>query len=386
MKNNLTKAAVILYLICFAVNMAFVIDRDDFFLPTHVIVFVSGGISGGFGSRAVYREGLKYYLSFYDEKFEITRNEYKYCVGSIKDQKEYYDKTPDRVICDGLTYSYEIKYPFMKAKTFSLGYNSGTISSRMYQLYRSKKEPQGTEQDIVYALERILDEYNADSAYAFSSNGEKSDRIVFRTGIEDKDEIFKETVDEYMAEFVNLYLYSYEYTKDLYIGRDTDKMEKIISETTGKEPGDFLFPEKSNMLRMDVAYGSQFINRKDRYLTPDMRTYMEYRYFEPVPKGRHMAFFEKKTNEDLTVMVCGIPKEKRIVLIVFRSNDRLTKQMMIAKMKLAILTNGKITGIRGSYYVIHALFIGAVQTSILAAFLIARTLIQEDKKRSAPRK
>ena len=56
--------------------------------------------------------------------------------------------------------------------------------------------------------------------------------------------------------------------------------------------------------------------------------------------------------------------------IEFESSDILTRQMMLAEIRLVLLTNGHLPILREAYYVVHILFIAFIQNIFLAAFLI----------------
>ena len=384
MKKIWGKLIVIVYVLVFAVNLGFaVVDIDDLFLPEYVKVIETGGLSGHHEDRfSVSRENGKYYIN---HSIEITREEYRMCVGSRKDYEEP-QKFP--VGSDAFAYSFYVKYPFSEEKYYDIGYCGSALVQRMKIVMRNKERGEEAP-EIERALTDVFEKYDVRGGYVHYFDGEHSIRTLFYgeliTHETYDDERYIKINDAYTAELANMRMYSRR--KKMYPGTNTKLMAKYVEKETGmkisdyvpKEPGIFS-PKNVSVLNF---YGISvfFTQKKDTgYMSLKAAKYYRFRYFDHALKGKEPVYFKDASCDDLTVISYVIPGEKKAGCIVIETDDLLTRQLMIMDIKLAILTDGKFPVLRGTRLTAHVLFIGMVQILVLAGVMIVKTLITDRKK------
>ena len=394
MKSIWGKLIVIVYVLLFAVNLFFaVVDLDDLFLPEYIKVSESGGLSGhSFNMYSVSREKGKYYIN---HSIEITREEYKRCVGAKIDFKEPQLYSAGS---DAYYYSFRIKYPFEKEEYHEVGYCGSPLAQRIKMLMHDKEVGKETP-DIENALVNVFDKYNVKSAYVTYYDGDKSMRNVFYGALYNmnshKDERYIKINDAFMAELANMRMYSGTDSMrkrgdsgKLYLGTNTKLMAKYVEKNTGKKILDYV-PDERGIVRPRTASISNFyasvnfiiVPKKDnRYMTVKASKYYRFRYFDHALKGTELVYFKDRSCDDLTVLVYCIPNEVKNGCIVFETDDYLTRQLLIMEIKLAILTDGKLPVMRGTCLTAHVLFIGMVQTLILAGVMIVKVLIIDRRR------
>ena len=387
MNNFWGKFIVIVCVLVFAVNLGFaVVDFDDIFLPEYIKVSERGGLSGHHEDRfSVSRENGKYYI---DHSIEITRDEYKMCVGSKKDFEEP-QKYPSGF--DSFYYTFQIKYPFEEEKSYNLGYCGSAVAQRIKIVMRNKQR--GEETSVVEkALTDVFEKYDVRSGYVHYFDGEHSMRTLFYgeliTVETYDDERYIKINDAYTAELANMRLYSGR--KKIYLGSNTKLMAKYVEKKTGMKISDYVPKEPGVFSPKNVSvsnfYGISvfFKQKKDTgYMSLKAAKYYRFRYFEHALKGKDMVYFKNRSCDDLTVISYVIPGEKKAGCIVIEDDDLLTRQLMIMDIKLAILTDGKLPVIKGTRLTVHVLFIGMVQILILACAMIVKTLVTERRKSRA---
>lgn len=384
MKKNWGKIIVIVYVLLFAVNLIFAtVDLDDLFLPEYIKVAESGGLTGQHVDMySVSRENGKYYIN---QTIEISRNEYKQCVGSKKDFEEP-QKTGSG--SDGFFYTFRIKYPLEKEKFYETGFRGGLMAQRIKQMMYCKMKGIETS-GIGKGLAAVFEKYDVRSgfAYYYEGDGEGTRTIYYgalTTIATGEDERYISINNAFMSELANMRLYTE--TGKMYPGTNTDLMAKYVEKENGKKISDYVHKEigvvDPRIASVSNFYGLSYVVRLQkatRYMSRNALKYYRFRYFDHALKGKDTVYFKVRSCDDLTVFVYVVPGEDKAGCIVIETDDLLTRQLMINDIKLAIITDGKFPVLRGTRHTVHVLFIGMVQIVILAGAMIVKTLIEGRK-------
>lgn len=384
------KMILTIYLVLFTINLFFaVFDRDDFFLPEYVKVEMNGGFSGRDHSEfSAYRQGFKYYLTRGDEKAELTRTEYKACVGVSTD----YDKPLyDQAICDGYSYRIDVKFPLRKEKEYHYYRYADEMLQRMkLMIYMKFTESYPEEMiELCDSMFAVFDEYNVNGAYVRFTDDDHHFAIPYGRLVGTKtyeDERYIKINNDLVAEIANAYMYGKGMTKIPYLGSSTAIMTKLTKKITGQEPGAYL-PACQGLIRPSEAFPSNFANaylfvvqKKDAYLTYDAAKFYRLRYFDHVPAGKEIAYIKSDSSEDVILLTYVLPESNENGFMVLESRDLLTRTRMMLDIKLALLTHGNMPVFRGTYMFMHVVFIALVQNAILALVLIIKELKVRPKR------
>ena len=376
------KIILVIYMLLFAVNLFFgVFDRDDLLLPEYVKVLQTGGFTGTTHIEfSVYRKGFGYYLDVFDEHYELSRTEYKACVGTSAD---YEKPVNDRIECDGFDYSYRVKFPLREEKEYRFCSYGESLSQRvkmMVYLKRGDWYPEGADH-LAGAMFDIFDEYNVNGALI--RYVEDKDILSFMYGrIQSStlngDERYAKINSDVIAEIANAYAYGKGMSDLPYLGYNKTLMAKYVEAKSGKrltillptERG-FIYPESPNPYNFfNTTY---FIRQqKDQYMPLKGAKFYRLRYFEHVPTGRETAYFKTMSSDDTVYFLYALSETKEDGFILIETRDHLTRPLLMLNLKLAFLTHGKIPVFHGAYMFIHATFIALVQNAILAVVLILR--------------
>ena len=384
MKKFWGRLIVIVYVLVFAVNLGFaVIDLDDIILPEFIKVTESRGLSGHhLNVFSVSRENGKYYIN---HSIEITRDEYKICVGSKKDFEE-----PQKYSggSDAFYYTFRVKYPFEKEKYYELGYYGNVIAQRIKIVMRNKECDEGT-LGLEKALTDVFEKYDVRSSYVSYYDGEGEMRTLFYGAIPTlvtyEDERYVNISDSFMAELANMRMYSGR--KKMYPGTNTKLMAKCVEKEMRMKISDYV-PKETGVFSPKNASVSNFYGityfvtqRKDnKFMSVKASKYYRFRYFDHALKGKDLVYFKDRSCDDLTVVCFVIPGEEKRGCIVIETDDLLTRQLMIMDIKLAILTDGKLPVLGLTCLTVHVLFIGMVQILILATVMIVKILVTDRRK------
>ncbi|MBO7424175.1 MAG: hypothetical protein J6U23_00725 [Clostridiales bacterium] len=337
MKTKFKIIVVIIYLVALIANMMLVIDWDDLFLPTSLMVCGWVGCAGGEAPYYVYRKGLSYYIG----EEPISRDEYKFIVSGLRESTD--DSSND--------YCGKIKYPFMSERNVYLKRNG--LRDRVRLVLELHKE----NNCFVRSVMLIMEEFNCKSGYFSYGVGEN--RWYFGYGesiLEGHDDRYTKIHRDYMTELANLRLYSNGRTEHIYPGINTDLMERYIEKNTG-------YSSEEIVKRMYIR--GSFLFKESDYLNDDMKLYYMLRYTDTMFKGSDIVCFETKTYKGLTIVMFSIPGEKKEGVVEFDTHDPIKRQLILTYIKLAILADGKVPMIQGSYLSTRILMVSYVQNLIL---------------------
>ena len=384
------KIILAIYMVLFAVNLFFgVFDRDDFFLPEYVKVIQTGGFSGKTHIEfSVYRQGLRYYIDVNGELYELSRTEYKACVGTSGDfEKPHYDQ----VACDGFDYLFKIKFPLREEKEYRFYTYGEMLSQRvkmMTRLKRGDQYPEDAEQ-LFEAMSDIFDEYNVNGAYIRYVDDE--DTWAFKYGRNQTsslhyDERYIKINCDVIAEIANAYAYGKGLTDLPYLGCNKTLMANYVEAKTGKRPTillptdrGFIYPESADPY--NFFHTTYFIRQqKDQYMPLKGAEFYRMRYFEHVPAGKETAYFKTMSCDDTVYLLYALSETKEDGFILLETHDLLTRPLLMLNLKLAFLTHGKMPVFRGTYMFMHVVFIALVQNAILALVLIIKELKVRPKR------
>lgn len=400
MKEATTKRfkilVIILYFAVFAMNLAFVINWEDVFLPDSVTLVTTDVFPNDMGKSkrfSIYQLGSNYYITL-DKTVRITYQEYKYCMTSYmdKDLKEYYDEyepgdnAPEGEKTIIRDFFYRKEYPYID--NILLYKMSRVYDGKYGKLYRSTNmifEKYGAE-----CFEILL----RDSENCITQSGSElyEPKISVFCGTFDQVNYHKEEEEECderidsmnrqaMAEVSNIRLWQ---DGEILLPLPTDNkliIEPVTKLCTGKDTFEYLYPQKSGKSRKDLSYARYCFKlatlEKSKVMNKRSQLYYKLRYMDIMLKGKEPIYFRTFSDKDLTVLCFAIPSTGEDGSLAFETHDRLTRQLVIWNLKLAIITNGRIPVISGSFLTIHVLFIAFVQNLILAVALLIGTKIKQ---------
>ncbi|MCR5804578.1 MAG: hypothetical protein K6G47_09980 [Clostridia bacterium] len=392
MKEATTKRfkilVIILYFAVFAMNLAFVINWEDVFLPDSVTLVTTGTFPNCIGESnkfSIYQLGSNYYITL-DETVKITYEEYKYCLSSYGELKDEYDNfEPDDSDPKSTTvirnFFYRKEYPYI----------SDSLRWRMEHVYRFKSPGK-----LYESVGHIFDEYGVKGANVYIDDGKE---FYYQNGFrlyEPSYPVFCATVGiagyfpekkydkrldtinrKAVAEVSNVRLWQdgkipipFPFDNTVIIELSTE----MLTGMTSKEYANAEYADEYSSVGHCFYLG--YSNNK-KTLNDRSKIYYRLRYMDIVLKGKEVIYFRTFSDEDLTILYYSNPSADEHGYLAFETRDKLTRQLLIWNLKLAIITDGRIPVISGSFLTIHVLFIAFVQNLILAVALLIGTKIRQ---------
>ncbi|MBO7451452.1 MAG: hypothetical protein J6U54_13895 [Clostridiales bacterium] len=405
--DKITIVILILYFIAFAANFAYMVDWSEVLLPTRVTLCYGTNNEHPLpeGEISIYRDFSGYYMTWddpaRDEKIELSYTEYRYCMGVTENFAENNGFYPRKYESDANVA--KVKYLFSE-KEYEFNHLS-SMTKRIQSMYACHKS-KGLVSDLHMNIGAVLDKYNVKSANVFLC-GEK-ERVVEHYGfLEDNsnlvevypcviireedpeptnDRRLNRINNKLLARCTNIRLWERGYTRFFFPNSNIALTEMISKSSSGKTVDEISpDPNKQGNSRygkirtdlIDFLFSSLSRDKEKNKMSSQTSKFVKTVYLNGIPKGERSLYSMAISSEDLTVMILRDEEENIKGYIEFESSDTLTRQMMLAEIRLVFLTNGHLPILQESYYVVHFLFIAFIQNIFLAAFLI----IAEARKR-----
>ena len=334
------RTAVALYIITFALNLGVVIRndrsktfevlpefmeyREHYYPYEHDYVF-----------RA-YKKGLSYVIETLDDddnvtaSFELSRREYAYVTSFIEDNRKTISANNTNHDTK-ITVKYQ--YPLKDEESYVF-IQHDTIGWAGWLLDLKSEHP-----DVETAIFEIMEKYNAKSGISAMNSG-KAQRYI---------DLDFSRVLFYQAP----YGMSAEYTQKPMVPRE------VVEYQTMREAYYYLHEN------MWLTYNNG-INSAAAVFGYDHGL-----------NGTHISHSKVFVlDTDILIVYC-VPDKNEYRNIVISSVDPLVRKQLIRDIKIALMTNGKSSGLPGSYLLTHVMVICFSETFILALVLILFSLKEQ---------